>query len=56
MDKLKKTLSERPVSFPVGMVAFVLYVLGMSLPAVSLFIAASFCFSGALILAMWFDL
>lgn len=56
MNKLKKTLSNRPVSFPVGMVAFVLYVLGMSLTSPSLLIAVSVCFSGALILAMMFDL
>jgi hypothetical protein len=56
MSKLKKTLNNRPVSFPVGLVAFVLYVLGFSLPSTSLLIAAMLCLMGAFNLAMWFDL
>lgn len=56
MNKLKRTFDDHPLSFLVALVAFALWVLGISLPAPSMMLAASVCFGGAIIIAMVFDL
>lgn len=56
MNKLKRTFDNHPLSFLVALVAFAPWVVGISLPAPSLMIAATVCFSGAMIIAMVFDL
>ena len=56
MNKLKRTFDNHPLSFLVALVAFALWVVGISLPAPSLMLAASVCFMGAIVIAMVFDL
>lgn len=56
MSKLKRTFDNHPLSFLVALVAFALWVVGVSLPAPSLMLAAAVCFSGAMVIGMLFDL
>jgi hypothetical protein len=56
VSKLKTTLAERPLSFPLGTVGFVIVVGGITAGVGGLVYAGYMCVAGALMLAMLFDL